>query len=40
MVNGKITMTGAGRELLDNPEIRAAYLELSAKVEQMPGQPL
>jgi len=27
MVNGKITMTGSGRELLDNPEIRRAYLE-------------
>jgi len=27
MVNGTIAMTGAGRELLDNPEIRAAYLE-------------
>jgi len=27
MVNGLITMTGAGRELLARPEIRAAYLE-------------
>jgi branched-chain amino acid transport system ATP-binding protein len=27
LVNGAITMTGAGRELLDRPEIRAAYLE-------------
>ena len=27
MVNGAIAMSGAGRELLDNPEIRAAYLE-------------
>jgi len=27
MVNGEITMTGTGAELLDNPEIRAAYLE-------------
>ncbi len=27
MVNGVITMSGPGRELLDNPEIRAAYLE-------------
>ncbi|MCZ6466273.1 MAG: ABC transporter ATP-binding protein, partial [Alphaproteobacteria bacterium] len=26
MVNGTIAMSGAGRELLDNPEIRAAYL--------------
>ncbi len=27
MVNGAIAMSGTGRELLDNPEIRAAYLE-------------
>jgi branched-chain amino acid transport system ATP-binding protein len=27
MVNGKITMSGTGRELLAKPEIRAAYLE-------------
>ncbi len=27
MVNGQIEMTGAGAELLANPEIRAAYLE-------------
>ncbi|GAA0567854.1 ABC transporter ATP-binding protein [Caenispirillum bisanense] len=27
MVNGRITMSGSGRELLANPEIRAAYLE-------------
>ena len=27
MVNGEITMSGTGRELLDRPEIRAAYLE-------------
>ncbi len=27
MVNGAIAMSGAGRELLDNPEIQAAYLE-------------
>ena len=27
MVNGAIEMTGTGAELLDNPEIRAAYLE-------------
>src|ERR1700728_3027229 len=27
MVNGEITLTGAGRELLRRPEIRAAYLE-------------
>jgi branched-chain amino acid transport system ATP-binding protein len=27
MVNGLITMSGAGQELLERPEIRAAYLE-------------
>ena len=27
MVNGVITMTGSGRSLLENPEVRAAYLE-------------
>ncbi len=27
MVNGVITMTGSGRELLSRPEVRAAYLE-------------
>jgi len=27
MVNGNITMTGSGKELLANPEVRAAYLE-------------
>jgi branched-chain amino acid transport system ATP-binding protein len=27
MVNGAITMSGTGRELLDNPHVRAAYLE-------------
>ena len=27
MVNGSITLTGTGKELLTNPEVRAAYLE-------------
>jgi branched-chain amino acid transport system ATP-binding protein len=27
MVNGSITMTGTGKELLAKPEVRAAYLE-------------
>ena len=27
MVNGRITMTGPGRELLANPQVRSAYLE-------------
>ena len=30
MVNGRISMTGSGRELLDNPEIQSAYLEGAA----------
>jgi branched-chain amino acid transport system ATP-binding protein len=27
MVNGSITLTGTGKELLERPEVRAAYLE-------------
>ena len=27
MVNGRITLSGSGSELLANPEVRAAYLE-------------
>jgi branched-chain amino acid transport system ATP-binding protein len=27
MVNGQVTMSGTGKELLANPEVRAAYLE-------------
>ncbi len=27
MVNGRITMSGTGKELLARPEVRAAYLE-------------
>ena len=27
MVTGAITMSGTGRELLENPQVRAAYLE-------------
>jgi branched-chain amino acid transport system ATP-binding protein len=27
MVNGLITLSGAGRELLERPEVRSAYLE-------------
>lgn len=33
MVNGRITMSGTGRELLARPEIRAAYLEGGATDE-------
>ena len=31
LVNGEIALTGAGRELLQRPEIRAAYLEGGAR---------
>jgi branched-chain amino acid transport system ATP-binding protein len=31
MVNGEITLSGSGRELLQRPEIRAAYLEGQAR---------
>jgi branched-chain amino acid transport system ATP-binding protein len=27
MMNGRIALSGTGRELLDNAEVRAAYLE-------------
>ena len=27
LVNGAITLSGSGRELLERPEVRAAYLE-------------
>jgi branched-chain amino acid transport system ATP-binding protein len=27
MVNGLITLSGTGRELLDRPEVKIAYLE-------------
>ena len=27
LVNGRVTMSGSGRELLARPEVRAAYLE-------------
>jgi branched-chain amino acid transport system ATP-binding protein len=27
MVNGRIALSGSGRELLERPEVRAAYLE-------------
>jgi len=31
MVNGKITLSGSGRELLQRPDVRAAYLEGQAR---------
>jgi branched-chain amino acid transport system ATP-binding protein len=27
IVNGEVTLSGSGRELLERPEVRAAYLE-------------
>jgi len=27
MVNGLVTLSGTGRELLDRPEVKTAYLE-------------
>jgi branched-chain amino acid transport system ATP-binding protein len=38
MVNGKITMSGTGRELLANHEVRAAYLE-GGSAEAPAGAP-
>jgi branched-chain amino acid transport system ATP-binding protein len=32
MVNGQITLSGSGRDLLANPEVRAAYLEAKADI--------
>jgi branched-chain amino acid transport system ATP-binding protein len=32
LVNGSVTMTGTGRELLSRPEVRAAYLEAGGAV--------
>jgi branched-chain amino acid transport system ATP-binding protein len=33
MVNGEIALTGSGRELLERPEVRAAYLEGGARMD-------
>ena len=33
MVNGRVTLSGTGRELLANPQVRAAYLEGGRKQE-------
>ena len=37
MINGEITLSGVGRELLKRPEIRAAYLE-GSRIEQTQGK--
>jgi branched-chain amino acid transport system ATP-binding protein len=38
MVNGEIALSGTGRELLDRPEVRAAYLEGGAHAAAPPAQ--
>ena len=35
MVNGLITLSGSGRELLERPEIKAAYLEGGRQLSEM-----
>jgi branched-chain amino acid transport system ATP-binding protein len=37
MVNGRITMSGSGAELLGSPEVQAAYLEGGVQVAAQPG---
>jgi branched-chain amino acid transport system ATP-binding protein len=37
MVNGKITMTGTGQELLGSEEVRSAYLEGGAQARARDG---
>ena len=37
MINGQITLSGEGRELLRRPEIRAAYLE-GSRIDQTQGR--
>ena len=39
MVNGEIALTGTGRELLERPEVRAAYLEGGARIEHPAPRP-
>jgi branched-chain amino acid transport system ATP-binding protein len=39
MVNGEIAVTGSGRELLERPEVRAAYLEGGARMDSAARQP-
>ena len=38
MVNGEIALSGTGRELLNRPEVRAAYLEGGAHAAAPPAQ--
>jgi branched-chain amino acid transport system ATP-binding protein len=39
MVNGRITLSGSGRELLERDEIKAAYLEGGRQKIEHPAQP-
>jgi branched-chain amino acid transport system ATP-binding protein len=39
MVNGKITMAGTGRELLESEEVKTAYLEGGAQTPSSTGAP-
>jgi len=39
MVNGEIALSGSGRELLERPEVRAAYLEGGARIERPAARP-
>ena len=37
MVNGRITMTGTGRDLLESEEVKTAYLEGGAQTSSPKG---
>jgi branched-chain amino acid transport system ATP-binding protein len=37
MVNGRITMTGTGRDLLESEEVKTAYLEGGAQTSSSKG---
>lgn len=39
MVNGRITMAGSGRELLESEEVKTAYLEGGAQTPSSTGAP-
>ena len=39
MVNGRITLSGSGRELLERDEIKAAYLEGGRQKIEQPAEP-
>jgi branched-chain amino acid transport system ATP-binding protein len=39
MVNGRITISGTGKDLLEREDIKAAYLEGSAQKTALQGGP-